>query len=138
MPTKEPDSTGPRAREIHAHAQQFLRDALALGESGTPGQFVLFSHAIALALKSFLHNKGESLKALRLQFGHDLVGLLRKAREYGLPIADLNAETVLRHLNEHGEQVVKRCNFGHKPMSGLADFVRVANAIVHATKAAER
>jgi hypothetical protein len=78
----------PKAAEMHANARLFLRDAESLQENATTGQLILFVHAIALALKNFLHLKGRSLKSLRLNFGHDLALLLAEAQKAGLPMPE--------------------------------------------------
>ena len=120
---------------MHLNAGMFLRDAIALGENATAGQFILFTHAIELALKSFLHQDGRSLKDLRLQFGHDLNDLMKDAQKAGLHFREADAETVVAQLSQYREYVTIRHDFSAETPS-VADAARVAQSIVEATKPA--
>jgi hypothetical protein len=131
----DPRVENPKAVELHVNAGLFLRDAVSLRENATAGQFVLFMHAIELALKSFLHLKGQSLKALQLNFRHDLDALLAEARKAGLEVAEADADAVVSRLNKYTERAAIRYDFSFT-MPLVADVRRVTQSILKATEPA--
>jgi len=74
----DPRADNPKTIEFYVNAGCFLRDAVCLRENATCGPIYPIH---ALALKSFLHLNGQSLKNLRLTFGHDLELLLAEAHK---------------------------------------------------------
>jgi hypothetical protein len=131
----DPRAKNPKAIELHVNAGLFLRDAVSLRENATAGQFILFMHAIELALKSFLHLKGQSLKDLRLNFGHDLEALLAEADKAGLLVPEADAEAVVSRLNKYTERAAIRYDYSFTmPLVGVVR--RVAEAINKATESA--
>lgn len=131
----DPRVKNPKAVELHVNAGLFLRDAVSLGENATAGQFILFMHAIELALKSFLHLNGQSLKDLRLDFGHDLELMLAEAHKKGLLVPEADAEAVVSRLNKYTERAAIRYDFSFT-MPLVADVRRVTQSILKATKPA--
>ena len=111
-----------------------LSDAVALGERATPGQFLLFRQAIELALKSFLHQRGDSLKNLRLEFACDLEGLLRRARDRGLAAETVDTR-IISELGRYTELAIVRCNFSAAGPF-LADIRPAATSLVEAARRA--
>jgi hypothetical protein len=129
----DPRVKNAKAVEMHVNAGLFLRDAVSLRENATAGQFILFMHAIELALKSFLHLKGQSLKTLQLNFRHDLDALLAEARKAGLEVAEADADAVVSRLNKYTERAAIRYDFSFT-MPLVADVRRVTQSILKATE----
>jgi hypothetical protein len=131
----DPRVENSKAVEMHVNAGLFLRDAVTLGERATAGQFILFMHAIELALKSFLHRSGQSLKYLRLNFGHDLDALLAESRRRGLAVAETDADEVVARLNKYTERAAIRYDFSFT-LPLVSDVGRVTKSIIKATEPA--
>jgi len=131
----DPRVKNPKAVELHVNAGLFLCDAVSLRENATAGQFILFMHAIELALKSFLHLKGRSLKNLQLSFRRDLDALLAEAHRAGLEIAEADADAVVSRLNKYTERAAIRYDFSFT-MPLVADVRRVTESILKATEPA--
>ena len=88
--------------ELHTLASIFISDAEALGNRATAGQYVLAAHGIELALKSYLHKKGISVKVLSLRkYGHNLTVLLAKARDFGLVTTNRHTDDIVCRLQEY-------------------------------------
>jgi hypothetical protein len=131
----DPRVKNPKVVELHVNAGLFLRDAVSLRDNATAGQFVLFMHAIELALKSFLHLKGQTLKSLQLNFRHDLDALLAEAHRAGLEVDEADADAVVSRLNKYTERAAIRYDFSFT-MPLVADVRRVTQSILKATKPA--
>jgi hypothetical protein len=131
----DPRVKNSKAVEMHVNAGLFLRDAVSLRDNATAGQFVLFMHAIELALKSFLHLKGQALKSLQLNFRHDLDALLAEAHRAGLEVDEADADAVVSRLNKYTERAAIRYDFSFT-MPLVADVRRVTQSILKATKPA--
>jgi len=127
-------AVNPKSAELHRNARLLLSDAVALGERATPGQFLLFRQAIELALKSFLHQRGDSLKNLRLEFACDLEGLLRRARDRGLAAETVDTR-IISELGRYTELAIVRCNFSAAGPF-LADIRPAATSLVEAARRA--
>src|SRR4051812_26363341 len=81
-----------KSTDLHRQASALMRDAWALGDRASAGQFLLFGYAVEMALRSFLLRRGISLKDLRLEFAGDLRGLSDKARGAGLELNEASAD----------------------------------------------
>jgi hypothetical protein len=106
-----PRAKVPKAWEMLANASFFLRDARALGQIGSAGQFFLYTHAIELSLKSFLHLHGEALKDLRTRFSHSLFKAAEAGRSRGLVLAREPTDQVLKHLDRSLKGAALRYDF---------------------------
>jgi hypothetical protein len=130
--TEGPRLSNPKSIEMHTNAALFLHDAKYLGEQATASQFVLFVHAIELAIQSFLHGKGYDLKDLRLGFAHDLDDLLKEARGAGLAVSDPDTDSVISYLNKYSRAAL-RYDFAFA-MPLASDVLRVTKALAKDTK----
>jgi hypothetical protein len=126
----QPGVNNPKAVEMHVNAGLFVHDGQALGNRASAGQYFLFVHGVELALKSFLHDKGLTLSAIR---GHDLDGLLQHAEAKGLAISDPDTKAVVARLNKSVQGAKLRYDFDFE-MPLLTDVVRVANVVLEDTK----
>jgi hypothetical protein len=73
--------------EFFDRAKQFRRAFETLPNSGQPPewpQYLLFYHAIELALKAYLIQQGVSENDLKYRFGHDMKMLVEEAVNRGL------------------------------------------------------
>jgi hypothetical protein len=126
----QPGVNNPKAVEMYANAGLFVSDGQALGNRASAGQYFLFVHGVELALKSFLHDKGLSLHAVR---GHDLEALLQKAEAKGLAISDPDTRAIVKRLNEAVRGAKLRYDFAFE-MPLVTDVSRVAHGVLKDTK----
>lgn len=88
----DPDRTTPIGLVRYAH--EFLLGALAVNDKFADDSryqrippipaLYLAGHSLELSLKAYLAYRGVPLKTLRREYGHELHGALRKAKELGL------------------------------------------------------
>src|SRR5262249_10013988 len=104
----QPGVNNPKAVEMHVNAEQFVRDGQALSNRASAGQYFLFVHGIELALKSFLHDKGQPLGAL---YGHDLDVLLQQAEAKGLAMSESDTKAIVKRLSESVKGAKLRYDF---------------------------
>lgn len=93
-PHEDPERTTPTG--LARYSVEFMQAALAADDKlGRREEFMylapvpvlfLVGQAIELALKAYLVLRGESLKKLRMRFGHNLGRCLRRAQRHGLPV----------------------------------------------------
>jgi len=77
--------------EFFDRARQFRRAFDSLPNSGQPPewpQYLLFYHAIELALKAYLIQQRVSVNDLKYRFGHDMKVLVEEAVNRGLLLPD--------------------------------------------------
>jgi hypothetical protein len=128
----DPRIANPKPAEMHANAGTFLADAQSLGNPASAGQFVLVMHAIELALKSYLHERGYSLEDLK-KVGHKLDKLFATAQAKGLSVGDPNAQSILSRLDKAGEQTAIRYDFCFE-MPLIGDVLQTARLFLDATR----
>jgi hypothetical protein len=83
--------------EFFDRAQQFRRAYETLPNSGRPPEwpkYLLFYHAMELALKAYLIQRGVSEKDLKNNFGHDLKKLVTEAVNRGLSLPYGSSEMI--------------------------------------------
>jgi hypothetical protein len=119
------DIKNKRALELQALGQMFISDAVRL-PSMRPGQYVLFAHAIELALKAFLHNKGVTDAGLK-NIRHDLASLLIEAQARGLQVTEAETAKVIGQLNDANEKAALRYDVNFSgPMAAELEFIAKA------------
>ena len=75
--------------EFFDRATEFRRGYKTLPNSGRPpewARYLLFYHAMELALKAYLIQQGVSEEDLKYEFGHDTKKLVNEAVNRGLPL----------------------------------------------------
>lgn len=129
----DPRVQNPKVHELHTSAKLFYADAHRLQAQASAGMFVLYMHAIELALKSVLHDRGKSLEELSRQpYGHDLVRLLADAKTAGFVFPESDTEEVVSRMNEYTQRARIRYEFDFE-MPGVVDVDRVVASIVKVT-----
>jgi len=73
---------------LHVGSDEFFFSAVELERSPNSNKvgtasYYLYGHSLELALKSYLHTKGESIETLK-KLGHNLEGLLNKCISHGI------------------------------------------------------
>jgi hypothetical protein len=131
----DPRLANPKSAEMHTNAGIFLSDAELLGARASAGQFMLVMHTIELALKSYLHDRGRSLKKLKDKFGHNLDKLFAEAQAKGLLVPNPNAQSVISRLNNAGERARIRYEFNFE-MPLIGDALETARSVLDATRPA--
>jgi hypothetical protein len=126
----QPGVNNPKAVEMHVNAGHFVRDGQALGIRASAGQYFLLVHGIELSLKSFLHDKGETVEAL---WGHDLKGLLQKATANGLASSEPDTSVIIARLSKSVEKAKLRYDYDFE-MPLLTDVLRVAHGVLKDTE----
>jgi hypothetical protein len=132
----DPRRNNRKQYEYHVNALLFLKDAEALGQRQSVGQFVLLMHAIELALKSFLHGKDSTmynLEMLESKFRHDLNNLLMEATSAGLIPSDSDTYLLVSCLNEYTHHAMIRYQFNFT-MPLVEDVLRVTRALINDTQ----
>jgi hypothetical protein len=69
----------------------------------SPPKYYLVCHSLELALKSYLSMKGEPIKNLKSNFGHNLRTILRKSKELGLDSVVALSEFELLEIEKANE-----------------------------------
>ena len=121
--------------EAHFLAGEFLTDATALGgalgtENGAP-VYVLYIHAIEMALKSYLLRRGVTEQQLK-RMGHDLPDLLNQARARGLMTNDPDTDHIITELGKATHKAAIRYDMPYQ-MPMPKDVRDVAVAIIELT-----
>lgn len=130
----DPRISNPKPVEMHTNAALFIKDGEALGRRATAGQFFLFVHGIELALKGFLHEKGQTLDELQ-RYGHKLVELMELSKAKGFVPSELDTASIVARLDKSLEKARLRYDFDFDlPM--IDDVLRVANGILRDSKPA--
>jgi hypothetical protein len=83
--------------EFFDRARQFRRAYETLPNSGQPpewAKYLLFYHAMELALKAYLIRQGDSEKDLKDKFGHDIKKLVHEAVNCGLTLPHGSQEMI--------------------------------------------
>ena len=120
--------------ELHTLASIFISDAEALGNRATVGQYVLAAHGIELALKSYLHEKGISVKVLSLpKYGHNLTVLMAKAREFGLVTTNRHTDNIIDRLQEYMRKAKIRYDITFQ-LPLITDVIQVARSLLESTQ----
>jgi len=108
----------------------FLDDAKALGQTGSAGQFFLFTHAIELSLKSFLHLHGTPFDDLK-SYSHGLFDAWTAARSKGLSSPDEPTTSVLKQLDAANHRAALRYEFSFE-ISSIEKTRSIAEQILKA------
>jgi hypothetical protein len=121
-----------KAMEFHTLAAEFLEGAIKIGGNSSAVHYVLLIHAVELALKGFLHEKGFTLDQL-LERGHDLNRLLEDSRSKGLGVSNPDTDVILSRLNDGGKKARIRYEFQFS-MPLHQDVISVVQALLRATQ----
>jgi hypothetical protein len=120
-------STSTRVSNIDIMTLEGLSDAYQIGASeclvagkklddgfsDLTGEYIVTFHAIELGLKAFLIRRGLTEDELKKKpYGHNLVGLYKKAVGMGLVLHSENADDLISWINEwHNDGVKIRYDF---------------------------
>ena len=98
------------AGDLLKDARQLLKEGIY---SSRTGHYIITLQAIELGLKAYLITKGFDKSTLRAKpYGHDLVNLLKAAKEKGLVLTTPHAEALIEWVNEwHCHDVKIRYEF---------------------------
>lgn len=121
-------------------AREFLLCARKLDKdcSGSTGEYVLTFHAVELALKAFLAQRGVSKEVLRFRpYGHDLSSLYEAAQQRGMLLNISDAKETLAWANEwHHDDAKLRYEFiDERTLPICATLFPLVEAIITAASA---
>jgi HEPN domain-containing protein len=117
----------PLAQKYRFGATECLNAARGMEAKNSIAQYILSFHALELALKSYLAQKGLSGKKLKDKYGHDLEKLYKKAKEFELKNDNVD---IAKWAGEYHAVVIRYDFAGFKFLPNSSKLFEVINAIL--------